>query len=232
MVRKTLILGSKEQVKKHPSHGNTLNDICCSQSPEGSCVEGLVPKAAFKHGTLWNWVDREGSDPINGLIHCWIHDCMVLLEDDGKFRRWGLVGEGDHWRHATEGYSLSSAPFLSLFASWLPWSEQLSSTTPFCHDVPPLQTHTNGARWQWSKTSEIIKQNETFLLLSCFLQVFCHNDTESWVTKHFPMSSFLKEPCALILPSTRTLYGAKCPHHTSVLAACVEAQSLPCKEYN
>jgi hypothetical protein len=46
-------------------------------SPKSSSGEGLVPSSAvFRGGAFERWLDRDGSDIKNGLVHLWIYNLV------------------------------------------------------------------------------------------------------------------------------------------------------------
>jgi hypothetical protein len=88
---------------------------------KGSDVENLV--------SCWlcdmdRWLDHEGSDLINGLIHWWIYNWM----DNWEVVAW--LEEVGHQGVPLKVVSYLQTLLLLLSAPWLPWSEQLLSAMP------------------------------------------------------------------------------------------------------
>lgn len=50
-------------------------------------------KSVFRDGAFGKRLDHEDSDFMNGFIHWWVHNLMVLLGGNENARRWGLVGD-------------------------------------------------------------------------------------------------------------------------------------------
>jgi hypothetical protein len=65
-----------------------------------------------------------------------------------------------------------------------------SSATCFCYrDVLPY--HRPTAIWtSWFETSEMLSPTQSFLLLNCFSQVFCHSNRKA-NTSQYPVCFFL-----------------------------------------
>jgi hypothetical protein len=58
----------------------------------------------------------------------------------------------------------------TLSASWQSWAEQSPSPpAPTAMISVSTQTQSNGASWLWTKTSETMNQNKSFLLFELFL---------------------------------------------------------------
>jgi hypothetical protein len=131
-------------------------------SPKGSCFEGLVlnTNSVLEVG-LWKIA---GLLIINGLICWWVWNLNRLLEGVGTAESRAYRRKVGHWVHAQEKYNLCQVPSCSLLPG--PGSKQLLSTTcslPSCSASPWPRNH--GARWPWTKISETVSQNKSFLLL-------------------------------------------------------------------
>jgi hypothetical protein len=68
-------------------------------------------------------------------------------------------------------------PFLCLsfcFPAVMWW--EASSTTCYHHEVLLCLYWRQWANWPWTKTSKIVSQNKTFLLIDWLSQIVCHNN--------------------------------------------------------
>lgn len=89
--------------------------------------------ATFRSGSFRRWLNHEGSNLINGLIHLWIHS--ELFGGSRSFRRCGLVGGSRSY----EGISMKSIfrpQFLPATLLLLPGLHEVSSLVP-PHDALP-----------------------------------------------------------------------------------------------
>lgn len=86
------------------------------------------------------------------------------------FMWWGLV-TGGHWSWVLQGLSSPHAPSFSLF--WFPWQEELSSTTPLCCAVSPLELAKHRVKCEPTWTSPS----------SCWYQALHLNDKKVTYTK-------------------------------------------------
>lgn len=80
-------------------------------------------------------------------------------------------------RHDFEGYILPVDPSsFCVSASWTPWGERAL----FYHILPPcfyLATGLKGTNLTWTETLKSrAKINQSFYLLNCFSQLFCHSE--------------------------------------------------------
>jgi hypothetical protein len=146
------------------------------------CIENLVPDAScVQSGALGKWLDHEGSAFINGLIQLWIQILSRLLGGSGTVEHGIWLEEVGHWWCILKRYLTLASSSLSVSVSWPPSGEQLCSTMPFCHALPPWcstfpHPRNNRTSWPWTATSEIMSHKSIFLPLSCLCQVFCHDE--------------------------------------------------------
>jgi hypothetical protein len=127
------------------------------------------------------WLNHEGSDLINGLIHWWLHN-LTFFGRWWNLHWWGLVGGGrplgvSPWLSFIQDTSLPSA-----FS--VPCCQDVSLSTLLCH--PHHEAHSIG-------TSGTVSQKKIFLLLNCFSQVFCYSDknlTNIWGNLNYVQDGF------------------------------------------
>lgn len=116
---------------------------------------------------LWRVVGSWGS-----CVHCWIH-LPVSSATESAVGRWGLVRMGGSPGSHLEGcISLLGSSLLS--ASWVPWYEHLSSTTPSF-----LVGFYFGGSWAWTEIAEI-ESKWAPPLLNCGWWVFCPTKESDW----------------------------------------------------
>jgi hypothetical protein len=104
---------------------------------KGSCVEGLVPSAVLRGGAFGKWLDYKGYDLISELIHCWIHNLMIILGGFGDSEvspSWRRVTGGMHWKGC-----LLPTPYCFPFLCFLGfhWVRNFTLPCPSCLDILP-----------------------------------------------------------------------------------------------
>jgi hypothetical protein len=100
-------------------------------------------------------------------VECLVPVGSAILRDNRNFRRLGAGNKSLGDKGVIKMcLSLLLHDSLLLSASWLAWSEQPCSSTPFCHDV--LHHHIEAGQ-AWTEISETKNENKSFLLYIVFI---------------------------------------------------------------